>query len=52
MKKFLNWLLFIFTFGGPIAEEAIKESIFYKYDVSGRLINEKCYEGNNFKYDY
>lgn len=28
MKKFLNWLLFIFTFGGPIAEEAIKENIF------------------------
>ena len=28
MKKFLNWLLFIFTFGEPIAEEAIKENIF------------------------
>lgn len=28
MKKFLNWLLFIFTFKGPIAEEAVKENIF------------------------
>lgn len=28
MKKFLNWLLFIFTFGGPMAEEAIKENTF------------------------
>ena len=28
MKKFLNWLLFFFTFGVPIADEAIKENIF------------------------
>lgn len=28
MKKFLNWLLFIFTFGGPIDDEAINENIF------------------------
>ena len=27
-------------------------NLWYHHDVSGRLINEKCYEGNNFKYDY
>ncbi len=37
MKKFLNWLLFIFTFSGPIAEEAIKENIFNPQNTEEKI---------------